>query len=254
MLAVPDLVCAAVAVADAQPSLDRTGTAVAGRLSEQYALGELIAQAASGLVYRGQDLRSAAAVVIQRLKQHLLSESPEALAEAAPRLAVLVTSRQSLGLQAETLFRLEGLELPAAETSPERTPEEHSAIRLFVQGARRAPHDFEVQPEDWHLLRRICEQVQGMPLAIVLAASWAGMLSLAAMVAALDVGCALAEPTPGAQARCRRLTGRALTLGGLLLRRERTACAGQCSVAACARAAGRAVASRACAGAHHGRL
>ncbi|MEY2934910.1 MAG: hypothetical protein RL033_5659 [Pseudomonadota bacterium] len=102
------------------------------------------------------------------------------LLEAAPRVAVLITSRQSLGLQAETLFPLEGLELPAAETSAQRAEAgaESGAIQLFLQGARRVSHGFEVPQEEQHLPHRICELVQGMPLAIVLAASWAGLLSL----------------------------------------------------------------------------
>jgi predicted ATPase len=71
----------------------------------------------------------------------------------------------------ETLFHLEGL--PVDEISPER----NSALQLFAQSARRAQPGFELDGAAVPAVARICRMVDGMPLAIVLAAAWIDTLS-----------------------------------------------------------------------------
>ncbi|HEX2907802.1 MAG TPA: hypothetical protein VHO69_13115 [Phototrophicaceae bacterium] len=55
---------------------------------------------------------------------------------------------------------------------------EYSAVKLFLQSARRTQPDFELQAADLPPVARICSLVGGMPLGILLAASWVGVLSL----------------------------------------------------------------------------
>ena len=107
--------------------------------------------------------------------EHLLeggSLISDSLASAA-HLKVLVTSRERLNLEGETVYTLGGL------SYPERTDDENlldcGAARLFIECARRANSHFVAQDEP--SIVRVCQLVQGMPLALEMAAAWIGMLS-----------------------------------------------------------------------------
>lgn len=94
--------------------------------------------------------------------------------QAAPGVQALATSREALNLAAETVYPVQGLPFPGGAG---HTPD-HDAARLFVQGARRARASFALQPDDWPSLARICQMVDGMPLALLLAAAWVNTLSV----------------------------------------------------------------------------
>lgn len=101
----------------------------------------------------------------------LLSE----LLERAPRVKVLVTSRQRLGLKGEWTFLVRGLPVPQLL---EETPiEDSDAVKLFTQRARQVKGDFRFTKEDGDHVIRICNLVEGMPLGIELAATWVAILS-----------------------------------------------------------------------------
>ena len=92
--------------------------------------------------------------------------------DAAPRIKLLVTSREVLQLREEWLFPLGGLLLP------NDTAAGGDALRLFVERARQVGYD--VPPESERAAAvRICRLVDGMPLAIELAAAWTRTLSCA---------------------------------------------------------------------------
>jgi predicted ATPase/DNA-binding SARP family transcriptional activator len=95
-----------------------------------------------------------------------------ALLAAAPGLSLLVTSREALNIQEEWLFPLEGLEVPAGDG------DDAAAMRLFNERARQARHTFDAGAER-AAVARICRLVEGLPLAIELAASWTRTLSCA---------------------------------------------------------------------------
>lgn len=97
------------------------------------------------------------------------------LLEKVAGLKLLATSRERLGLQAEWVFEVQGLPAPAEEET-ERL-EKYSAVQLFLQRARQAQVDFEFPIEDYPEVARICRLVEGMPLAIELAAAWVPVLS-----------------------------------------------------------------------------
>lgn len=110
--------------------------------------------------------------------EHVLDAAPLVgdILQAAPTAHVLSTSREPLGLAAETVYRLDGLTFAATPASGE-TPE-LDAPRLFIQCAQRVDATFVLEPEDEHWLHHICHLVEGMPLALMLAAAWVTTLSL----------------------------------------------------------------------------
>lgn len=124
-----------------------------------------------------------------------LSVAVAALLAAAPGVAVLATSRQRLNVRDEQLLVLGGLEAPGEDNLAG-----NSAVELFVQRARRLRPDFaravtapdpatkpEINPE-LHEVARICRLVEGMPLALELAAGWVDTLSLAEIAAQIERG------------------------------------------------------------------
>ena len=122
-------------------------------------------------------LRSRKVLLLLDNFEHLLQATPllVELLQAAPDVKLLVTSPERLHLAAETLLRLDGLVVP--EVSVESSAKEgYSAVDLFVQSARRLRHDFTPQTA-WAEVTRICRMVGGMPLGIVLAASWVNVLT-----------------------------------------------------------------------------
>jgi len=90
----------------------------------------------------------------------------------APKLRVLVTSRRRLGLQGEWIYEVPSLPYPTNGEDASTYP----AVRLFVERARQADPTFEPTSE-WAEVRRICHLVQGLPLAIELAAAWTPVLA-----------------------------------------------------------------------------
>ena len=100
--------------------------------------------------------------------------------QAAPRVQLIVTSRERLNVRGEHIYVVEGMGYQAEDTvtSP--------AIRLFLESARRVRDDFTVSDEMLPLLRHICDLVQGMPLGIELAAAWVEMLPLTTIAAEIE--------------------------------------------------------------------
>ncbi|HPH96688.1 MAG TPA: tetratricopeptide repeat protein [Anaerolineaceae bacterium] len=93
------------------------------------------------------------------------------LLQAAPQVTALITSRQRLNLYGECVFSLTGLDLPA-QADPESIAAS-GAGQLFIQNARRARPDFTLTLENSPAVQRICQLVEGMPLALELAGTWA---------------------------------------------------------------------------------
>jgi predicted ATPase/DNA-binding SARP family transcriptional activator len=99
----------------------------------------------------------------------------------APNLKILVTSRAPLSVDGEYRLRIEGMAYPERESRDGAL--EYSAVELFVQSAARAHPGVEWTAGDLESVVRICRQVKGVPLAIVLAAAWVEMLSPAEIAA-----------------------------------------------------------------------
>ncbi len=111
--------------------------------------------------------------------EHLLAEPGiELLAELlanAPQVKLLSTSRESLGLQGEWVFEVQGLPIPDSEHMLDNV--QNTSAELFLQRARRAHVRFNATTEDYAAIVRICQLVDGMPLGIELAAAWVRTLT-----------------------------------------------------------------------------
>ena len=105
------------------------------------------------------------------------------LLDAAPRLSVLATSRERLGLHDEALMRLGGLPVP-----PEGGSADNAAIRLFARHAQRVSPGFRLDAPTLTSVARICRLAEGMPLAIILAATWTGALSVREIASEMSRG------------------------------------------------------------------
>jgi predicted ATPase/DNA-binding CsgD family transcriptional regulator/DNA-binding XRE family transcriptional regulator len=124
--------------------------------------------------------------------EHLLgSDSGDALVALvgrilaeAPGVALLATSRERLRMRDEWVLELGGLALPATDSGPhlERT----EAVRLFVERAQRVTPDFALRAENRAAVGHICRRLEGMPLAIELAAAWTRALTPHEIVAEID--------------------------------------------------------------------
>ncbi|OBK72266.1 transcriptional regulator [Mycobacterium sp. 1274761.0] len=101
--------------------------------------------------------------------EHLLDASAELivmLLDACPRLTVLTTSREPIGVDGEVTWRVPSLSL------------DDEAIELFTDRARRVRPDFAAVGDDAATVAEICSRLDGMPLAIELAAARVRSLSL----------------------------------------------------------------------------
>lgn len=102
--------------------------------------------------------------------QDLLNEAPE--------LKILISSRERLNLRNEQIFELTGMALP--ETYSETTElEAYDATKLFLRSARRNNPNFTLNQNNRQTIFKLCQVLQGVPLALELAASWLRMMSVA---------------------------------------------------------------------------
>src|SRR5436305_7531237 len=127
-------------------------------------------------------------LVIDNAEQ-LISAAPLATQylELAPRLKLLVTSREPLRVSDEQIVPIPPLELP----DPAHLPDlEHlvqiPAVTLFVERAREARPDFALSSENAAPIVEICQRLDGLPLALELAAAVLSLLTPAALLARLE--------------------------------------------------------------------
>jgi predicted ATPase len=116
--------------------------------------------------------------------EHLMPAAP-AVAEllaTAPHLKILVTSRAALHVYGEHEFPVPPLALPDSKSTPSlEVLSKYPAVALFVQRAAAAKPGFELNAENARAVTEICARLDGLPLAIELAAARVKVLSLSAM-------------------------------------------------------------------------
>jgi predicted ATPase len=122
-------------------------------------------------------LRGRALFLVMDNWDHLLDGLPllAEILQTAPRVQVLATSRVKLNLQGETIFAIDGLDYP--DTASEHGAQDHSAVGLFAQAARRAKPGFELTPDSLPDVVTITQMLEGMPLGIELAAAWTATMT-----------------------------------------------------------------------------
>ena len=114
--------------------------------------------------------------------EHLLADVSivaDALLASGDSLRLLVTSREGLGIDGERLLPLRSLSTPAAAGSHEpEAVREYESVRLFIDRARRVVGDFDVTAANAAAVAEICRRLDGIPLAIELAAARVKVLSV----------------------------------------------------------------------------
>jgi len=108
--------------------------------------------------------------------EHLTEAAPltAEILQDAPGVKTLVTSRERLNLHGEYALEIGGLAFPKDKSSARHA--RYSAIELFINSARRHDPAYVASEADLPHIIRLCRLVEGMPLAIELAAAWIRML------------------------------------------------------------------------------
>lgn len=123
-----------------------------------------------------------------RVVSHLLNEAPD--------VRVLATSRRPLHLVDERQYQLRALSLPDPGATSVAEAEQAAAVALFVARARLVRPDFRLTPENVGDVISLCRRLDGLPLAIELAAARSRLLGPRALLARIDSR--LGEATPSA--------------------------------------------------------
>lgn len=116
------------------------------------------------------------------------AELVETLLHACPRLSILATSREPLGIGGEVRYAVPSLTLPPCEESETPSPTgliNFDAPRLFVERAREARPDFALTDSAAAAVAAICRQLDGIPLALEMAAARVAALSVEQIAARL---------------------------------------------------------------------
>ncbi len=102
----------------------------------------------------------------------------EALLQACPELSLFCTSRQPLRVAGEVVRRLDPLALPADGVPTVKRAEESDAVRLFVDRAKLVDASFGLDEGNVEAVVRIVQRLDGLPLALELAAGHLGQISV----------------------------------------------------------------------------
>ncbi|HWM95825.1 MAG TPA: AAA family ATPase, partial [Streptosporangiaceae bacterium] len=140
----------------------------------------------------GDALRSRRLLLALDNCEHLLDASAQVcrhLLASAPGLRLLTTSREPLSVAAETIWRVPPLSVAPASADPAAAApgaERYEAVRLFADRAAASRPGFTVGPDNVAAVTAICRALDGMPLAIELAAARVRALSVEQIAARLD--------------------------------------------------------------------
>jgi predicted ATPase/DNA-binding CsgD family transcriptional regulator len=167
-------------------------------LEDARLVAEAIAAAAGAGSSRGASALEAATAALREWRGLLVLDNFEhvepaaadlgALLDACPGVTALVTSRHVLGLSAERTLPLAPLSTPAADGGEAQASD---AVALFVARARARDPSFELTPDIVASVAEICRRLDGLPLAIELAAARVAVLAPPAMLARWDAAVGL---------------------------------------------------------------
>ncbi len=126
--------------------------------------------------------------------EHLLEGAPllGRLLEQAPKLKLLVTSREPLNITWEHTLEIFGMRYP--EKVSEKGFAEYDAVRLFARTAQQVDH-FQLKTDYYPAILEICHVIEGMPLGLELAASWVQAFSCQQIAELLTKDLGIVEST-----------------------------------------------------------
>ena len=120
--------------------------------------------------------------------EHLIepcAELAEELVRECQGVLLLATSRQRLGAAGEAVVDIGGLDLPEPGAADEESLRRSEAGRLFIERARMARADFVAHGDDALVVAGICERLDGIPLALEMAAARVRLMSVGAIAEGL---------------------------------------------------------------------
>ena len=136
-----------------------------------------------------EKLRGKRTLIVLDNCEHLLgaaAEVADALLSAEDGVRVVATSREGLGVEGERLIAIRSMSVPSDVRADLRTVQESDAVRLFLDRATSARRDFALGPDNAAGIAEICRRLDGIPLAIELAAARVKMLSVEQIRSRLD--------------------------------------------------------------------
>jgi len=134
-------------------------------------------------------LRSKDLLLVLDNCEHLIEASTkyaELLLAACPKLKILATSRERLGIFNETAWQVPSLPLPEGKTFPLKELKAFASVGLFVERTKNVNPDFALTDQNASLVSQICQRLDGIPLAIELAAARVKVISLEEILLRLD--------------------------------------------------------------------
>lgn len=135
-------------------------------------------------------LRDRQALLVIDNCEHLLgacAQLCESLLQACGQLQIVATSREGLRVGGESIYLVPTLSIPGAEQDSRRQPLlEFESVRLFVERARAVQNDFVMDAANEPGIAQICQRLDGIPLALELAAARSNALSVSEIAARLD--------------------------------------------------------------------
>ncbi|MCC6176269.1 MAG: hypothetical protein IT305_13260 [Chloroflexi bacterium] len=135
-------------------------------------------------------LRAARILVILDTCEHLVAACANLIGQllpACPQVRIIATSREVLAVPGEVTWSVGPLRVPDPDPSlPTTVLLEAEAVRLFLERARQAAPGFEVTAENVAVVAQVCRRLDGIPLAIEMAAARVRALSVAQIAARLD--------------------------------------------------------------------
>ena len=114
------------------------------------------------------------------------AQATETVLRAAPDVRILATSREPLGAEGECIYNLPPLAMPPEDAQGVDEVSRHAAVRLFIQRARAAMPQFALDERSASAAASVCRRLDGMPLAIEIAAARAAALGVEGLASLLD--------------------------------------------------------------------
>jgi predicted ATPase/DNA-binding XRE family transcriptional regulator len=166
-------------------------------LSTPELIPQTVASALSVSETRDQSIEQTLIAYLRSKQTLIVIDNCEHLIHAAARLAekilrlcarvqILATSRELLNVPGEVNFRVPPLSLPENQDRTSQTVMGHEAVQLFIERARNVQPALAVTDSNADMIAHICRQLDGMPLAIELAAARVSLLSLSQIEARLQ--------------------------------------------------------------------
>jgi predicted ATPase/transcriptional regulator with XRE-family HTH domain len=165
-------------------SLDKIASAIADVL--EFSFSGPVDPREQLLHFISTNIKQEALFILDNLEHLLVQQSTETgqygvvelvseILQRLPGVKILATSRERMNLYGEWMYELHGLSVPPSNI--EGLLEEYDSSALFIKSAQRMKADFQISRDDREALVRICQLVEGVPLAIELAAAWVGIVS-----------------------------------------------------------------------------